>query len=131
MYAILLIDETQPLHDTNKFYFYFRWSQHLLWFSEHLRTHNHVFVLFPGGAWAANTAISVVEEISDHLANGPVHLSDDPCIPIAFHRLQLPERLRLVYRTTRNNVLFPLPQLLQRNVQEEDSEERVEQAKER
>lgn len=66
----------------------------------------------------------MVEEIPDHSANDPVHPRDDPCIPAAFHRLQLSESIRLVDRHARRDVLFSLPRLLQRSVQKEESEER-------
>lgn len=63
--------------------------------------------------------VSMVEEILDRPSNGSIRAGNDPRVPASFHRLQLPEGVRLVDRSACRHVLLPVPRLLHRGIQEE------------
>lgn len=63
-----------------------------------------------------------MEEIRHHHPNDSIRFSDGTRIPIALHRLQLSESVRLVDWNARGHVLFLILQLLQTNVPQEGAE---------
>lgn len=86
-----------------------RWSQHVLWSTEHLRPYRDVLVLPSFRLRPEDSTLSLVEEIPDESANDSIRSRDDPRLPIALCRLQLSEGVRLVDRLARRHVLLLVP----------------------
>ena len=94
--------------------------QHVLRPVEHIRAHRYVLVLLVGRSWTMDPTVSMVEEIPDRPSNGSIRPGDGSRVPASFHRLQLPESVRLVDRYACLHVLLPVPRLLHRGIQEEE-----------
>lgn len=88
------------------FFFLSRRSQHLLRPLEHVRTHSHVLLLSPRCSRTKDSTVPMVEKIFDEPANDSVRSRHNSRLPIALHRLRLPERFRMVYRHARDHVLL-------------------------
>lgn len=96
--------------------FVHRRPQHILRSSEHVCAHYHVRVLLVGRTRPQCTEILVVEEIFDHPSNVAILGYHGSRIPVAVHRLQLPESVRLVDRHARRDVLLPFQGVLQTTI---------------
>lgn len=95
----------------------------LLRFVEHLRSHRDVYILPSGGDGSKGAAVPLVEEISDRLPNAAVHCHHGPRLPVALHRVQLPEGVRLVDRPARRHVPLPVQGVLPAELSAEETQE--------
>lgn len=95
-----------------------RWSQHVLRIAQHLCAHRHVLLLYDSRDGSEVPEVHLVEEVPDHLPNGSIRCNLHASIPIALHRVQLPEDHHGMDRASRRDVPLPLLRLLQGQVQE-------------
>lgn len=95
----------------------------LLRFVEHLRPHRDVHVLSSGGNGSKGAAVPLVEEVSNRLPDAAVHRHHGPRLPVAFHRVQLSEGVRLVDRSARRHVPLPVQGVLSAKLPAEEAQE--------
>lgn len=89
-----------------------RWPLDLLRFVEHLHPYRDVHVLSSGGDGSKVAAVPLVEEVPDRLPDAAIHRHHGPRLPVALHRVQLSEGIRLVDRPARRYVPLPVQGVL-------------------
>ena len=87
-------------------------TRHLLRYAQHLRPRHHVHLLSGGRHGSPVPEVSLVEEVSDHLADGPVRHRFPAHHSTLLQRMQLPQDHRLRHVLQLSHVHGTFHQLL-------------------